>query len=818
MPDETNHSPLDVPPRDPSKGKSGSLVAFPRARERPSDNLPLELSSFIGREGEVAEVKGLLGGRRLVTLCGPGGCGKTRLALAVAQDLVEGFEDGGVWWVELASLSDPKLVPGAVASALGVREATDRPLTEVLVEHLGLRKTLLVLDNCEHLVEGCATFADTLLRACPDLAILATSREPLRIAGETTWMVPSLSLPDPQRPPPTGELASYGAVRLFVERAGAVHAGFALKEGNASAVARLCHKLDGIPLAIELAAARVRALTIEQISEKLKDPLGLLTTGSRAAPARHQTLRAALQWSYELLSEPEQKLLGRLSVFAGGWTLEAAERVGAGSGIEECEVLDLLSSLVNKSLVIAEASSVGAGALRYGMLEPVRQFGREKLEESPEAPEVLRRHAEHYLALAETAEPELLGANQGRWLRRLRTEFGNLRGALSWSLEPGDEESERAELRLRLAAALWWFWGLEGFEEGKRWLQTALEKDPGGSPAARAKALGGLGFILLFQQDYGRAIAALEETIALYKELGDESGAAFALANLGYAMLHGGYRERVAAFIQESEALMRADLDGHARAYLRMILAAVELLKKGDLGSVVAQLEESLALCRELGDMRLVAMSLLLLGIIELARDDLDRGATLLEEGARIPWELKDRLCGVYYVWALGKVNALRRRPVRAARLWGAAEGLRERMGMSLSHFDITHSGYEQYLAAVRSALDRASFDAAWAEGRAMAPEEAIEYAFSEEEEEPASAPATKTPSEPSVSSYPAGLSAREAEVLKLVAEGLTNIKIAEELFISPRTVDRHLNSVYAKLKVGSRAAATRFAIEHGLA
>jgi non-specific serine/threonine protein kinase len=452
------------------------------------------------------------------------------------------------------------------------------------------------------------------------------------------------------------------------------------------------------------------------------------------------------------------------------------------------------------------------------MLEPVRQFGREKLEESPEAPEVLRRHAEHYLALAETAEPELLGANQGRWLRRLRTEFGNLRGALSWSLEPGDEEGERAELRLRLAAALWWFWGLEGFEEGKRWLQTALEKDPGGSPAARAKALGGLGFILLFQQDYGRAIAALEETIALYKELGDESGAAFALANLGYAMLHGGYRERVAAFIQESEALMRGDLDGHARAYLRMILAAVELLKKGDLGSVVAQLEESLALCRELGDMRLVAMSLLLLGIIELARDDLDRGATLLEEGARIPWELKDRLCGVYYVWALGKVNALRRRPVRAARLWGAAEGLRERMGMSLSHFDITHSGYEQYLAAVRSALDRASFDAAWAEGRAMAPEEAIEYAFSEEEEEPASAPATKTPSEPSVSSYPAGLSAREAEVLKLVAEGLTNIKIAEELFISPRTVDRHLNSVYAKLKVGSRAAATRFAIEHGLA
>jgi non-specific serine/threonine protein kinase len=379
----------------------------------------------------------LVGDARLVTLGGPGGCGKTRLALAVAQEMVESFE-GGVWWVELASLSDPKLVPGALASALGVREVADRSPTEVLVEHLETRKTLLVLDNCEHLVEGCAALADALLRACPELEILATSREPLRIGGEAVGMVPSLSFPDPLRLPPAAELANYEAVRLFVERAKAVDVGFALTERNASAVARLCRKLDGIPLAIELAAARVRALTVEQISQRLEDPLGLLTTGSRTAAPRHQTLRAALQWSYELLSEQERELLGRLSVFSGGWDLEAAEAVGAGGPVESRLVLDLLSALVDKSLVVAEeGGEEGASSyLRYRMLEPVRQYAREKLEESAEAPEVLRRHAEYYLALAERAEPELLGPDQGRWFGRLRSEVWNLQGVLSWSLSP----------------------------------------------------------------------------------------------------------------------------------------------------------------------------------------------------------------------------------------------------------------------------------------------------------------------------------------------------------------------------------------------
>jgi predicted ATPase len=716
---------------------------------RPPSELPRELSSFIGREHEISEVKRLLGDTPLLTLTGPGGSGKTRLALAVAQDLLEDFEEG-VWWVGLASLSDPKLVPEALASALGVREAPDRSLTEALVEHLKPRKTLVVLDNCEHLVEGCAVLADTLLRACPELEILATSREPLRIAGEATWVVPSLSLPDPQHLPPTAELAGYEAVRLFVERAKAVDSGFALTERNASAVARLCDKLDGIPLAIELAAARVRVLSAEQISEKLEDPLGLLTTGDRTAAARHQTLRAALEWSYGLLSETERALFRRLSVFVGGWDLEAAETVGAGEPVEAERVLDLLSMLVDKSLVLAEAEA--ESALRYRMLGPVRQFGREKLEESQEAPEVRRRHAEHYLALAERAEPELLEADQGRWLQQLRTEFANLREAHSWSLEPGEEE-ERARLRLRLPAALWRFWGGRRFEEGKVWLQTALERDPGGFRAVRARALDGLGFILTFQHDYERAIAALEEAISIYEDLGDRSGTALALANLGYAVLHGDYRERVPAFVAEAEALMMGDLDGHARAYLR-IITATAAIGQGDLDSAVARLEESLALCRELDDRRNTSMTLFILGMIEVNRGNLDRGAALLEEGLQITRELGDRLGVTYFAWAFGKLSALQGRPDRAARLWGTAEALREQMGMSLSKFDLAASGYEQDLAAVRSTLDEAAFDTAWAEGRAMSFEQTVEYALSEpatphevEQEEDAHPPAAETAS-----------------------------------------------------------------------
>ena len=754
-------------------------------------NLPAPRTSFVGRERELVEVKRELAMTRLLTLTGAGGCGKTRLALEVARDLVEIYPDG-VWLVEFAPLSDPELVPNAVAGALGVPDQPGRPLEDTLADSLRTRKLLLVLDNCEHLIGACARLVDALLGSCEHLRILATSREALCVDGEVTWLVPSLAVPDTDHLPAIQTLTQYEAVGLFVDRARSRLPDFGLTPENARSVAEVCRKLDGIPLAIELATARMGVLAVDQIAERLEDSLKLLTRGSRTAEPRQRTLRATLDWSYGLLSEPERALFRRLSVFAGGWTLEAAEEVCSGEGIEEDEVLDLLSRLVDKSLVVADAG-------RYRMLEPIRQYAWEQLEDTEE---VRERHAEYYLALAESAEPELLGAGQGEWLRRLRTEFGNLRGALSWSMETGQErERAQEELGLQLAAALWRFWDVEGFQEGKRWLKAALERDRGGSPAVRAKALGGLGWILLFQQDYGRAIAALEEAIALYKELGDESGVAFALANLGYAVLHGGYRERMAAFVREAEALMTGDLDDHTRALLRIIVGTAA--QEDDLDSAAAQLKEGLALCRELGDLRNASMALFVLGGIELTRGDLDRGATLLEEGARITQGLGDRLGGAYYALLLGKLSALRGKPLRAARLWGAAEALRERMGMSLSRFDLAQSGYEQDLAAVISALSEASFDAAWSEGRDMSSEEAIEYALSDDE------PAAPVPEGP-----PSVLSRRQREVALLIARGLTNRRIAEELSISERTVTTHVDHILGKLGASSRAQVAAWVVE----
>jgi predicted ATPase/DNA-binding SARP family transcriptional activator len=775
--DETS-SPRDAPLLDPSESETGSLVTFPRTRppkKRPRDNLPLELSSFIGREQEVAEVERLLGsGPRLVTLYGPGGSGKTRLAMAVAQDLLEGFEDG-VWWVGLASLSDPKLVPGAVASVLGVREAPDRSRTEMLVEHLGPTKTLLVLDNCEHLVEGCARFADTLLRVCPNLGILATSREPLRIAGEATWLVPSLSLPDPGRKLPSGELARYEAVRLFVERAKAVDSGFTLTERNASAVVRVCRKLDGIPLAIELAAARVKVLTAEQISQKLEDPLSLLTTGSRAAAPRHQTLRAALAWSYDLLSEPEQKLLGRLSVFVGGWTLEAAEAVGAGSGIEEDEVLDLLSRLVDKSLVIAEAD--GDGVPRYRLLETVRQYASATLGSGGGEEAVGQRHALFFLELADRAEPELSGAGQAAWLDRLERELDNLRAAMAWFRESGQRQAH-----LRLAGSLWRFCYLRGhYEEGRGWLEGALARGDDAPPTVRAKAHLGAGVLTLLQCEYDRARGRLEEALALYRALGDDWGVASASQMLGSIARERGEYARSEALHEESLALWRklGDEAGEARslnylayvAWLQekhewakelceetlarfrrlgdneiiawaLISQGASALYAGDRRRARALLEESFALSREVGYKEGVAWSLNQLGVLAHREGDHWRATDLLRESLEIHQDLGDRWRAASVLEAMAQALCAQGHPEPAACLFGAAKAVREVIAVPVPLCE--RADREESISAARGQLGEAVFEAAFSEGQTMSPERAIEYALGAVEE-PA-APPTMAP------------------------------------------------------------------------
>jgi predicted ATPase/DNA-binding CsgD family transcriptional regulator len=776
---------------------------------RPPGNLPLELSSFVGRGREIAEIKRLLEDSRLLTLVGPGGCGKTRLALAVASEVAQDFEDGR-WWVELAPLADPDLVPQAVASSLGVREAPGRTPVEVLIEHLRPEKVLLVLDNCEHLIDTCATLVDNLLRACRDLKILATSREALGIAGERAWVVPSLSLPDIERLPSVEELPRYEAVRLFDERARAVTSTFELKRENAPVVAQLCQRLEGVPLAIELAAARTKVLSVGQILVRLEDSLKLLAGTDRTAPERQRTLRGALDWSYELLGEQERKLFGRLSVFAGGWTLEAAEAVGTGEGIEEEDVLDLLSHLVDKSLVLAEASpgveTLHATSLRYRMLEPVRQYAQERLEESGEAEQVRERHARHYLALAEEAEPVL--REQQAWLERLGREHANFRAALSWALDehPAQQtQEEDAELGLRLAAALAQgrFWNAYGPSEGRRWLERGLARSSASPTSVRAKALREAGWIAIFQGDYEQAVTLLEEGMALFKELEDRPGVTTSLVNLGLLALHGGDLGRAKTLSREAEALRRELADPQATGFLLIFLGMVAL-DEGDHDRAVTLLEESLTLNQDLGDVRGVAMCLTFLGTTVLERGDAERAAALYEEDMRLLRGLRDKTGTAYGLRGLAGVATSRGEPARAGRLWGAEEALREAAGLSLSPFERSHPDYEGYQAAARSQLDEAAWEAAWSEGRAMTPEEAIEYALKTEEPAP--------PKDDK-----AGLSERELEILRLVAQGLTDSQVAERLYLSPRTVGQHLRSIYRKLGVPSRAAAAKEAAERSL-
>ncbi len=521
-------------PRPAPEGTAGDPVV-----ERPN-NLPIALSSFVGRGREISEVEALLAGNRLLTLTGPGGSGKTRLALRVASRVLEGFEDGA-WLVELAPLSDPGLVIRAVAFVLGVREGPGGSLLEVLSDHLRSRRLLLVLDNCEHLVGASASLAEALLRRCRNLSVLATSREALGVTGEAVFAVPPLALPDPRRPPAVEGLPEYEAARLFVERARAVNHGLSLTEENASAVAQVCCRLDGMPLAIELAAARAKALSIEQISSRLDDAFRLLKGGaSRTAMARQRTLRATMDWSYGLLTEEERALLRRLSVFAGGFTLEAAEAVGAGGGIEEAGVLDLLASLVDKSLVPLEDRGGGA---RYRLLETVRQYASEKLGAEAEEKGAGGRHARYYLALAEEAEPELKGERQEEWLERLEGDNDNLRAAMRFLLD-----ADEVDTSLRLAWALWLFWWYRSHhEEGRHYADEVLTKGYSLSVGQRAKVAWIRGVTSYGRESAEEAAQLCQESVNLFREAGDQTNLALTLMGASVTWLQCGYPERSSA-------------------------------------------------------------------------------------------------------------------------------------------------------------------------------------------------------------------------------------------------------------------------------
>ncbi len=606
--------------------------------QAPRHNLPLALSSLIGREAEQGDVLALLATARLVTLTGSGGVGKTRLALAVAAELMDQYADG-IWLVELAPLSEPSLVPAAVAQVLGVREEPSRPLTATLVDHLKDKRLLLFLDNCEHLVAACADLAAALLRACPGLSMLATSREGLEIAGEQRWRVPSLSVPDPRHLPPPELTGSFEAVRLFVARAKERHADFALTAQNARAAAQICARLDGIPLAIELAAARMPALGVEGLAARLDDRFSLLTGGSRDALPRQRTLRAALAWSYDLLTEQEQLLLDRLSVFAGGCTLAAVETVCAGDGVEKWEMLDLLGGLVNKSLVQTEERQ--GGEMRYTLLETVRQYGQERLAAGDTAEGPQDRHLACFLALAEEAAPQIAGPEQAAWLERLEIEHDNLRAALGRAVD-----HERSTLALNLVGELWSFWSARGhLSEGRRWLDLALAMPGSGLDAdeavARLVALHGATMLAIGQADLPHAteLAALNMTQA--RALGDPGHLARALDVQGLlARLQGDHTQAIAVH-QEALALARQTMDRVLMADAFLALA-MDFGFAGDFERSDPLFAEGLALCRAVGDRRRVADLLCSLALQATMRGAHVQAETRARDAAALFRELGD--------------------------------------------------------------------------------------------------------------------------------------------------------------------------------
>ena len=607
------------------------------------NNLPQQTTSFIGREKQVEEVKARLNKTRLLTLTGAGGSGKTRLSLQVAADLLTGDGDG-VWLVELAPLADPAIVPQAVADVLGVKEQAGQPIQRTLVDWLKPKRLLLVLDNCEHLVSACASLAADLLRACPGVHLLASSREALNVAGEQSYRVPSLSLPDPKQAQTVESLSQYEAVRLFIERAQAVQASFGVTNGNAPAVAQVCFRLDGIPLALELAAARVRSLSVEEINIRLDHRFRLLTGGSRVALPRQQTLRALIDWSYDLLTEQEKLVLGRLSVFAGGWTLEAAEGVCPGEDLEDWEVLEGLMGLVDKSLVVYGEQAEGGGD-RYRLLETVRRYAQDRLQESGEAEAVSRRAAAWFLRLAEEAEPHLNGADQVSWLERLETEHDNLRASLVWY----ESATDGTEAGLRLAGSLWRFWRMRGhLSEGRQWLSRTLEAGEEqeaaqtATLAAQARALNGAGNLADLQGDYAEARALFEESLILWRQLGNPEGIAGSLGNLGgSAARHGDYGAARLLY-EESLTVFRGLGDQERIAALLNNLSSLAFWQ-GDYAASRALQEESLAIQRQMGNQWSIARSLNNLGKVAILQEDYAEARAFFEESLTLRRHLGDQ-------------------------------------------------------------------------------------------------------------------------------------------------------------------------------
>lgn len=815
-------------------------------------NLPLQLTSFVGRDREIGDIARLLKERSLLSLTGPGGTGKTRLALRAASQLRREYPDG-VYYVELATVDDASLVLNAIANSLRVKEQANRSLLVAVQEFLQNRKLLLLLDNFEHVLEG-APLLVHLLTAAREVTILVTSRQPLRLSGEQEYPVAPLPLPDADSSHLLEKVAESDAVRLFAQRAQLAKPEFELREENVLAVSGICRVLDGLPLAIELAAARVKLFPPEILWRRMQDgkigkdrrtTLNMLARGSRDMPARQQTLSATIEWSYKLLPLQEQKLFRRLAVFADGVTLEAAEAAGNWDGSLEFDILDGLDALLSKNLL--RHGTFSADAPRFAMLQTIHDYASERLSESGEREEVFEYAARYYLEMAREAAAQMNGPQQAAWLRRLEVEQANLRTMLRWC-----EKGRHVKMALQLASGLWMSWYKRAQpSEGLRWLAAILAwpetehyralraellcaagalscqrgdfaagqqyseeslalVDRSEDPWSVVIALINLAVVARQQSDNAKALAYSEESLAAARACGDEALIAIALISIGVALRYQGQLSAAEEYSQECLTLARGVGDAWTIGVALSNLGSISRLQ-GDYGAARAYYEQVVEVARDNGDKWLLALAVPYLGVLAMVQDDYSRARALFRENLQIQREVGLKRETAITMANLAALDALEGKAVRAARMWGVAEKLRRQLGIILPRGDSERC--ERSIALAQQELGDERFAQAMAEGEGLSVEEAAAEVF-DSVREPDASVALQSPTANQRPDH--DLTPRELDVLRLVAQGLTDAQAAEMLVISPRTVSAHLTSIYSKLGVNSRTAASRLAVEKG--
>jgi non-specific serine/threonine protein kinase len=783
--------PRPLQPRSPGPFEQSFLSIYEPQSENfaPTDGPPLAipLTPLIGRDAELAALRQRMGPLvRLLTLTGPGGAGKTRLALAFAAQNLGRFADG-VWLVPLAATVDPRLLASAIAHELGAPEAAGRSVINSLQEYLHGKRLLLVLDNFEHLLEA-APLVPELVSACPDLRILVTSRAALRVSGEYEYAVPPLELPRSNQLSAV-ELSRVAALELFVERVRAVDPGFTVTEQNAPVIAAICRRLDGLPLAIELAAGRARVLSPEALLERLDRRLSLLTSDRRDVPARQKTLRATLMWSYQLLSESERTFFRQLAVFADGFSLNAAEAVCA----EDGDGPDTRGHVLDKLQALASQNQVQADGERFRILETIREFALEQLAASGQLRQAYERHAEFFLALADEAVRHMESVDEPTWLDILERDHANLGAALRWCVENGD-----IARGMRLGDSLRLFWFTRGhLAEGRAYLEQLLALPAGSTDRAlRATVLDDAGFLARYQGDYAAARVMIEQGLAIRRHLVDRRGTADSLSNLGYVALH--QEDETAARAHYEEALQIHRELGNAQG-IADIVSHLGLLATytGHVGAARALHEQSLALWRSAGDQFGIGWALSNLGAVAVLEGNVMAAFPLLAESARVNANLHSSWGVACTLEGFALLASARRQPEDALRLAGAADSLRTHAGTPLP--PLGKLGLRHQLAVSWAALEPRAAAETFAQGQRLLLDDAVEYALLAGER---GSPEPVAPSERTVT----GLTDREREIAQLLAQGMTNQAIASQLFVGKRTVDTHVEHIMSKLAVHSRA------------